>query len=116
MTNTHTELCRQILITYGQNKNWKLWLNNIGAVKTETRFVRFGLPGSTDILGFDKSGRFIAIEVKTGTGVLRENQENFKKICLAYNVQYLEARCLFDADLFFKKITEHLIENPVCLS
>lgn len=116
MTNAHTELVRQILITYGQNKNWKLWLNNVGAVKTDNRFVRFGFPGSTDIMGFDRSGRFIAIEVKTGSGVLRENQVNFKKICLSYNVQYLEARCLFDADQFFKKITDQLAENPICFS
>lgn len=40
------------------------WRNNTGAVKVEGRFVRFGDPGSPDILGILTGGLFIGLEVK----------------------------------------------------
>jgi len=44
------------------------WRNNTGAVKYEgtqgKRFVRYGHPGSADILGVCPDGRFLAVECK----------------------------------------------------
>src|SRR5262245_28720745 len=40
------------------------WRNNTGAVKEGDRFVRFGLRGAADIIGWMPGGRFIAIECK----------------------------------------------------
>lgn len=44
-----------------------VWRNNTGGFYTNhgQRFVRFGLQGSSDILGVSRDGRFIAIEVKS---------------------------------------------------
>ncbi len=44
------------------------WRNNTGAVKNGKRFIRFGYPGSSDILGICPDGRFLAIECKNGKG------------------------------------------------
>lgn len=41
------------------------WRQNTGAVKSGKRFVRFAMPGCSDILGcLPPDGRFLAIEVK----------------------------------------------------
>ena len=50
------------------------WRNNSGAVvssytrkgdgKTKSRFIRYGYPGSGDIIGLLPHGRFLSIEVK----------------------------------------------------
>lgn len=41
------------------------WRQNTGAVKIDDRrFVRFGFPGVSDIIGFTRTGKFIALEVK----------------------------------------------------
>lgn len=42
--------------------------NNTGAFKTGRRFVRFGFPGSSDILGILPDGRFLAVECKREKG------------------------------------------------
>ncbi|MBL8967690.1 MAG: VRR-NUC domain-containing protein [Spirochaetaceae bacterium] len=50
------------------------WRNNSGAVKlrgaagARDRFVRYGKPGSSDILGILDDGRFLAIECKAPRG------------------------------------------------
>jgi hypothetical protein len=71
------------------------WKNETGAVKMPSgSFVRFGLKGSSDILGVCR-GRFVAIEVKTGEATLRKSQRNFREAvtknggiyCLARNVE-----------------------------
>ena len=45
------------------------WRNNTGAAKTEDgRYVRFGLPGASDIIGIMPDGRFLAVECKRSVG------------------------------------------------
>lgn len=44
------------------------WRNNTGALKAGRRFIRFGFPGSSDILGILPDGRFLAIECKREKG------------------------------------------------
>ncbi len=59
--------------------------NNVGAVsatyKGKSRFVRFGTPGSSDILGIvahgPHRGRFLALELKVGKNPLTELQAKF---------------------------------------
>jgi len=58
------------------------WRNNTGAVSIQSprgrdRFIRYGKPGSSDILGIMADGRFLAIECKTKTGKLTEMQRDF---------------------------------------
>lgn len=52
--------------------------NNTGAIKTENRFIKFGTPGSPDIICVF-AGRFIGLEVKTKSGKQNDNQKAFQK-------------------------------------
>lgn len=50
---------------------------NNGAFKDGDRFVRFGWPGCSDIIGQLRDGRFLAVEVKAPGGRLSEAQSLF---------------------------------------
>ena len=50
---------------------------NTGAAKVGGRFIRFGWPGCSDVLGQLRDGRFLACEVKGPTGTVRPEQAVF---------------------------------------
>jgi hypothetical protein len=50
---------------------------NNGAFRDGKRFVRFGWPGCSDVLGQLRDGRFLAVEVKAPTGKASEAQQLF---------------------------------------
>lgn len=53
------------------------WKNNTGALKDATgRPVRYGLPGSSDVLACIK-GRFVGVECKVGRDRMSEQQHRF---------------------------------------
>ena len=54
------------------------WRNNTGSIRTaDNRFISFGLVGSSDILGCLNDGRLLAVECKSDTGKLSEQQKEF---------------------------------------
>lgn len=56
------------------------WRNNSGALlDCRRRIVRFGLKGSSDIIGICPDGRFLAIECKRENGRVRPEQKKFIK-------------------------------------
>lgn len=65
-----THLVQQV-IQYLNFKGHFAWRNNTGATragKFNERFIRYGLPGSSDVLGVEKvTGRLIAVECKAKT-------------------------------------------------
>jgi hypothetical protein len=65
-----THLVQQV-IQYLNFKGHFAWRNNTGATragKHGERFIRYGYPGSSDVLGIEKgTGRLIAIECKATT-------------------------------------------------
>jgi hypothetical protein len=71
------ELTRAILF-YLAHRGAFVWRNSTGAFrKDDGRLYRFGMVGSSDILGILGDGRMCAIEVKTGRDKLRPAQEQF---------------------------------------
>lgn len=50
---------------------------NTGSARIGGRFVRFGWPGCSDVLGQLRDGRFLAVEVKAPKGKLRPEQAVF---------------------------------------
>lgn len=61
-----SHLIQQVL-TYLSYKGHYVWRNNTGATragKFNERFIRYGLPGSSDVLGCAKDGKLIAVECK----------------------------------------------------
>lgn len=75
------------------------WRNNTGAYKVGSRFIRFGLVGSSDILGILPDGRFLAVECKREKGgVLSDAQRGFLETirqnngvsCVVHSVEDLQ--------------------------
>ena len=50
---------------------------NTGSARIGGRFVRFGWPGCSDVLGMLRDGRFLAVECKSPTERLRPEQAVF---------------------------------------
>lgn len=72
-----TALVRDCL-QYLHTKGIMAWRNNTGGVKVNKRFVRFGQPGSADILGIlPPEGRLLAVECKVGRNELTELQRDW---------------------------------------
>jgi hypothetical protein len=70
------ETTRAILF-YLASRGAFVWRNNVGMLRDRNdRPVRYGLIGSSDVLGCI-AGKFIAVEIKTGRDKLRPAQEQF---------------------------------------
>lgn len=84
--NDETRLQQDIRLALGLEKDLTLWRNNVGKAtayddKTpdKPRYIKFGLaPGSADLVGIlAPAGRWFALEVKTPTGRVEPEQEEW---------------------------------------
>ncbi|MBP8283312.1 MAG: VRR-NUC domain-containing protein [Chromatiaceae bacterium] len=80
---------------------------NTGAIKIpapggKDRFVRFGFPGCSDILGQLTDGRLLAIEVKSHTGRASEAQAAFLDLVATHGGVAVLARSLDDLTPFLE--------------
>lgn len=67
---------------------------NTGSARIGGRFVRFGWPGCSDVLGQLRDGRFLAVEVKAPKGKLRPEQAVFlERINGAGGVGFMARDC-----------------------
>ncbi len=101
---SETAITKQCLLDLSKEDGVTVWRNNTGALKNQSgQLVRFGLPGSGDILGLKRIvitpemvgktfGRFIAVENKTKTGEQREQQERFQEMVENHGGLYVMAR------------------------
>ncbi len=68
-------------LEYLQMRGVYAWRNNTGMQQAEykgkTRIIRYGFPGSSDILGVTMDGRMVCVECKFGKGKLSAYQEIF---------------------------------------
>jgi hypothetical protein len=70
-----------------------------GAVKTVSgHFQRYGLVGSSDIIGHTGQGRAVYIEIKTKSGKLSKDQVKFQSMVLKSNCIHIVAREDFMTD------------------
>jgi len=86
----HNALVGEILLAINP-KYGVFWKNETGAAYTNGRMIRYGLVGSADILGCMQS-KFVAIEVKTGSGKLSDFQKNFKAVIEKNGGIFIEGR------------------------
>jgi hypothetical protein len=110
------QILKEILLTLGSRADMRVWRNNTGqlwtgkiirkveragTIKVEKGDilikrgypVRFGLPGSADILGVAApSGRFIAVEVKAENGKQSKQQKVFADMVKRMGGAYILAR------------------------
>lgn len=67
--------------------------NNSGAIRTDSRFLRFGAVGSPDIICV-RDGKFIGIECKGEKGVMSEGQVAFRDNLEKAGGKYLLVRSI----------------------
>ncbi len=93
---TEAEIQRAIMHAIGALHGALVWRNNVGAARTAGgRVVRFGTPGSPDIMAI-VGGRFVGIEVKSRRGKLSTRQRRWRAACEAAGGVYIVARCVDD--------------------
>ena len=91
----HTDLVKSVL-------DELLWRgvyvepNNTGAMKTDKRFIRFGVPGAADLNAAGVGGRWVHIEIKTGSGRLSPAQKAYKEKVEAAGCLYIVIRKIED--------------------
>lgn len=65
---------------------------NTGAAKVGGRFIRFGWPGCSDLIGMMKDGRLLAVECKAKKGRLRPEQAEFLSLVCRFGGVGIVAR------------------------
>lgn len=91
---THNDLVRAILVTV--SPLGMAWQNNTGVLRDrDDRPVRYGLPGSSDIIAVI-AGRFVGIEAKVGADRQRQNQADFAAALRRAGGVYILARSVDD--------------------
>ena len=78
----HSNLKNQIRLAAGRRNDVVLFNNESGVARFNRHTVRYGVgKGGADLIGLVvPSGRFIALEVKTGKAALTKEQRLFKKL------------------------------------
>ncbi len=67
---------------------------NSGVARMGGRFIRFGWPGCSNVLGMLRDGRLLAVEVKGPTGKLRPEQAVFlERVKSAGGVAFVARDC-----------------------
>jgi len=109
-----TTILQRIRLALGRVSGLKLFRNNTGGMTDKNgQFVRFGLhPGSADLIGWrtveitpDMIGQriavFTSVEVKTATGRVKPEQENWRQQVHDAGGLAVVARSEDEAEKFF---------------
>ena len=86
------------ILEYLSYRKGFFWRNNSGGFRDiKNHFYRFGLKGSPDILGIiPPDGRLVAIEVKSATGQMTDDQRWFQEQVEKHGGVYVLARSVQD--------------------
>lgn len=120
-STAHNKLVDAILLHFGSHPHIILRKRNVAVAQTERGAkIKFGLKGETDIDGIVKRsfvakgvtnpdgfqplewardltvGHYLAIEVKTGSGRLSKDQQDYRDAVIAMGAIYVEARSVED--------------------
>lgn len=75
------ELQDAVRLALGRRDDVVVWRNNVGTAEhwkpgmSQPQVVRYGLaPGSADLVGLTRNGRFLALEIKAPDGVVSQAQ------------------------------------------
>jgi len=76
-----------------RNNSGKVFLSNENGSR---RMVRFGDPGSPDIIACSPTGQFVAVECKGPRGTITPSQKDYIKRLKRSNEKVVVARCVED--------------------
>ena len=104
MAAAHSHLVTQVI--------WKLeyygafvWRNNTGAFRPRAGgFMRFGYPGSPDVIGILPDGRFIGVECGVGKDMLNAKQVTFRMRTEAVRGVYWEIRNIHEVEALYAQL------------
>lgn len=82
--------------------NGVIWRSNTGGMKKGTSFVKFGVAGCPDIIGFTRTGLFIGAEAKKGGEGLSVAQRPFHACLKASGAISFVFRSYEECDLALK--------------
>ena len=101
MSESH--VVHAILKAWGNHPRLRIARINTGAARLgpTRRLVRFGVPGTGDIVGIVKPGGRMILECKTLKGRAREDQLIMQRIIREFGGVYEFCRSLEDADRVF---------------
>lgn len=89
----------QILEAWGCHPRIRISRQNVGKALIKGRWVRFGVPGTADIVGLiAPTGRLVMLEVKSKTGKQRAAQLAMQRVITAMGGLYAVCRTLAEAD------------------
>ncbi len=93
------EIQHSILLAWGSHPRLRLSRQNVGKAQIRGFWVKFGVPGTADIVGLiAPSGRMVQLECKTATGRKRKAQEIMQRVVRSMGGIYEFVRSLEDAD------------------
>lgn len=115
-TKQHQKLVDDLLFAFGSRDDVRIWRRDVGGVESANgRYVRYGISGESDLDGVvSPFGLSISVEVKTGTGKLRENQINWKKMKESFGAIHIEARSVEQAMEEFETKLKQWKERVKC--
>ena len=97
-SEAHTALVNRCLVRLTE-RGCFVWRHSTGMATAGNRFLPFGLPGSSDIVGMlPHGGRFLAVECKTGNARLGEQQKRFRDRIVKQGGLHVVARSPEDVD------------------
>jgi hypothetical protein len=95
----------EILLAWGAHPRLRIARINTGAAVIGRRLVRFNPLGTPDLVGLlSPTGRFVGIEVKSGTGKQRKEQQTMQRVIEAFGGLYVLARSVDDVDRAFATV------------
>jgi hypothetical protein len=76
----------------------RVWRNETGVgFNGRGGRLRYGLKGSSDIIGITRDGKFLAIEAKTGNAKQSTQQKNFQSMVETFGGNYFVVRTVTEA-------------------
>lgn len=86
------QILAEVMVEIGAIEGVLAWRNNTGMARAgDGRIVRFGMPGSPDVIVI-AGGRFVGLEVKTERGRQSSAQKRWQQACEAAGGVYAVVR------------------------
>lgn len=103
----HQEIVKEILVFLSTHRRIRAWQNQTGVGKslTGSRVIRYGLVGSSDILGIlGPFGKLLCIEVKSGKVKQSVEQCTFQRMVTDLGAVYILASSVLDVETTLRRL------------
>lgn len=107
MATAHENLSKKARLAVSENKVGRLFKNDTGSIKGQHRYQVYGLgPGTSDNVGYSRTGKFLAVEIKIPPDDLSEQQIIFKNQCIENGCHHFTIYCEADIAKMILKLKQ----------